>query len=92
AISHNPSGTIQLHAPRPMPTSTTPHHIGHGLSRRQQAAPNIQHHLLEEIPQLVDTYRSTIRNMTKKANKSPEWHDFKLRRMPRKDVKCAQIR
>ncbi len=32
AISHNPSGTIQLHVPRPIPRPTTPHHIGHGLS------------------------------------------------------------
>lgn len=31
AISHNPSGTIQLHVPRPMPSSTTPHHVGHAL-------------------------------------------------------------
>ncbi|MDX3427144.1 hypothetical protein PV440_41480, partial [Streptomyces sp. ME02-6985-2c] len=33
AISHSPSGTIQLHVPRPMPNSTTPHHVGHGLKR-----------------------------------------------------------
>ena len=31
AISHNPSGTIQLHVPRPMNETTTPHHVGHGL-------------------------------------------------------------
>lgn len=31
AISHSPSGAIQLQVPRPIPTSTTPHHIGHGL-------------------------------------------------------------
>ena len=34
AISHSPSGTIQLHVPRPMTRSTTPHHVGHGLRRR----------------------------------------------------------
>lgn len=33
AISHSPSGTIQLQVPRPITTSTTPHHIGHALSR-----------------------------------------------------------
>ena len=32
AISHSPSGTIQLHVPRPIPRSTTPHHVGHGLT------------------------------------------------------------
>jgi hypothetical protein len=32
AISHSPSGTIQLHVPRPMNETTTPHHVGHGLS------------------------------------------------------------
>ena len=32
AISHRPSGTIQLHVPRPITRSTTPHHIGHGLT------------------------------------------------------------
>jgi hypothetical protein len=33
AISHSPSGTIQLHVPRPMNETTTPHHVGHGLRR-----------------------------------------------------------
>jgi hypothetical protein len=32
AISHSPSGTIQLHARRPMTDPTTEPHIGHGLS------------------------------------------------------------
>ncbi|MER6039060.1 hypothetical protein ABT133_35045, partial [Streptomyces sp. NPDC001835] len=32
AISHSPSGTIQLHIPRPMHSPTSDHHIGHGLS------------------------------------------------------------
>ena len=31
AISHSPSGTIQLHVPRPMHSPTSDHHIGHGL-------------------------------------------------------------
>ncbi|MFI5888312.1 hypothetical protein, partial [Streptomyces sp. NPDC051554] len=31
AISHNPSGTIQLHVPRPMTSPTNDHHVGHGL-------------------------------------------------------------
>ncbi len=35
AISHNPSGTTQLHVPRPMTRPTTPHHIGHALSSRK---------------------------------------------------------
>lgn len=30
AVSHRPSGTIQLHVPRPMPGSTTSHHVKHG--------------------------------------------------------------
>ncbi|MEU2517141.1 hypothetical protein ABZ582_35205, partial [Streptomyces syringium] len=30
-ISHSPSGTIQLHVPRPMHNQRPPHHIGHGL-------------------------------------------------------------
>src|ERR1044072_2948190 len=34
AISHSPSGTIQLHVPRAMSRSTSRHHIGHGLTRR----------------------------------------------------------
>lgn len=33
AISHSPSGTIQLHVPRPMDSPTSDHHIGHGLRR-----------------------------------------------------------
>ncbi|GGZ19503.1 hypothetical protein GCM10010327_58240 [Streptomyces nitrosporeus] len=32
AISHSPSGTIQLHVPRPIPSPTSQAHIGHGLS------------------------------------------------------------
>ena len=32
AISHSPSGTIQLHVPRPIDSSTSDHHIGHRLS------------------------------------------------------------
>ena len=31
AISHRPSGTIQLHVPRPMHSPTSDQHIGHGL-------------------------------------------------------------
>jgi transposase len=31
AISHRPSGTIQLHVLRPMTSPTNDHHIGHGL-------------------------------------------------------------
>lgn len=31
AISHSPSGTIQLHVPRPMLEPTSKAHIGHGL-------------------------------------------------------------
>jgi len=31
AISHRPSGTIQLHVPRPMTSPTNDHHVGHGL-------------------------------------------------------------
>jgi transposase len=33
AISHSPSGTIQLHVPRPMTSPTSQHHVGHGLRR-----------------------------------------------------------
>jgi hypothetical protein len=32
AISHRPSGTIQLHVPRPMHSPTSDHHIGHSLT------------------------------------------------------------
>ncbi|MEV3951753.1 hypothetical protein AB0K57_29585 [Streptomyces halstedii] len=32
AISHSPSGTIQLHVPRPITSPTIQHHIGHGLN------------------------------------------------------------
>lgn len=32
AISHSPSGTIQLHVPRPMISTTNEPHIGHRLS------------------------------------------------------------
>lgn len=30
AMSHSPSGTIQLHVPRPIPGQRPPHHVGHG--------------------------------------------------------------
>ncbi len=33
ATSHNPSGTIHDHRPRSMITTTTSHHVGHGLNR-----------------------------------------------------------
>jgi hypothetical protein len=33
AISHSPSGTIQLHVPRPIDSPTSDHHIGHRLKR-----------------------------------------------------------
>ncbi len=33
AISHSPSGTIQLQVPRPIPRPTNQHHIGHRLRR-----------------------------------------------------------
>ncbi|MFE5681477.1 Ig-like domain-containing protein [Streptomyces erythrochromogenes] len=33
AISHNPSGTIRLHVPRPIAKSTKPHHTGHNPSK-----------------------------------------------------------
>jgi hypothetical protein len=32
AISHSPSGTIQLHVPRPIDSPTSDHHIGHRLT------------------------------------------------------------
>jgi hypothetical protein len=38
AISHSPSGTIQLQVPRPMTESTSHHHIGHGLSGEASAS------------------------------------------------------
>jgi hypothetical protein len=31
AISHSPSGTIQLQVPRPITGPTSRHHVGHGL-------------------------------------------------------------
>lgn len=40
AISHSPSGTIQLHASRPIPKSTTPHHVGHGLKGPPEPLPD----------------------------------------------------
>ena len=48
AISHSPSGTIQLHVPRPMPGSTTPHHVGHGLSEGVDL-PDPLHHRVQMI-------------------------------------------
>ncbi len=54
AISHNPSGTTQLHVPRPMTRPTTPHHIGHALRGASRSAARRGAHILRHYRQVIN--------------------------------------